>query len=152
MASDSILKLLFSSVGTRESQAKTRAIFQATPPTPQAKIISTESGTRMMAYASLGSTGRRKYSSTLRTGKNPVVHNLLEDPTVLSVAERRSKTPAQIILRYLVQLGMVVIPKSSKRDRIVENFSIFDFVLDPEDMAALGGLDKVRIGRTGYFG
>ena len=105
-----------------------------------------------MAYASLGSTGRRKYSSTLRTGKNPVVHNLLEDPTVLSVAERRSKTPAQIILRYLVQLGMVVIPKSSKRDRIVENFSIFDFVLDPEDMAALGGLDKVRIGRTGYFG
>ena len=106
----------------------------------------------MMAYASLGSTGRRKYSSTLRTGKNPVVHNLLEDPTVLSVAERRSKTPAQIILRYLVQLGMVVIPKSSKRDRIVENFSIFDFVLDPEDMAALGGLDKVRTGRTGYFG
>ena len=71
------------------------------------------------------------------------MHNLLEDPTVLNVAERRSKTPAQIILRYLVQLGMVVIPKSSKRDRIVENFSIFDFVLDPEDMAALGGLDKV---------
>ena len=110
-------------------------------------------GIRMMAYASLGSTGRRKYSSTLRTGKNPVVHNLLEDPTVLSVAERRSKTPAQIILRYLVQLGMVVIPKSSKRDRIVENFSIFDFVLDPEDMAALGGLDKVNIQNsgTGYF-
>lgn len=105
-------------------------------------------GIRMMAYASLGSTGRRKYSSTLRTGKNPVVHNLLEDPTVLSVAERRSKTPAQIILRYLVQLGMVVIPKSSKRDRIVENFSIFDFVLDPEDMAALGGLDKGSAGRT----
>ena len=74
------------------------------------------------------------------------MHNLLEDPTVLKVAERRSKTPAQIILRYLVQLGMVVIPKSSKRDRIVENFSIFDFVLDPEDMAALGGLDKVGFG------
>ena len=67
---------------------------------------------------------------------------------MLSVAERRSKTPAQIILRYLVQLGMVVIPKSSKRDRIVENFSIFDFVLDPEDMASLGGLDKVNIRRT----
>ena len=41
---------------------------------------------------------------------------------------------------------MAVIPKSSKSDRIVENFSIFDFVLDPEDMAALGALDKV-----GYF-
>lgn len=43
---------------------------------------------------------------------------------------------------------MVVIPKSSKRDRIVENFSIFDFVLDPEDMAALGALDKGSAGRT----
>ena len=78
--------------------------------------------------------------------KNPVVHNLLEDPTVLKVSERRCKTPAQVILRYLVQLGMAVIPKSAKSDRIKENFSIFDFVLDPEDMAALGALDKV-----GYF-
>ena len=41
---------------------------------------------------------------------------------------------------------MAVIPKSSKSDRIVENFSIFDFVLDPEDMAALGALDKVGFG------
>jgi diketogulonate reductase-like aldo/keto reductase len=78
---------------------------------------------------------------------------VLEDPTILKLAEKHGKTPAQIVLRHIVQNGMVVIPKSSKHERIVENFSIFDFSLSPVDMAELSVLDQGSKARTfdGYW-
>ena len=70
-------------------------------------------------------------------GKN----NIFENELLLSMAEKYKKTVAQVILRWLTQRGVVVIPKSVRKERIVENFSIFDFELSPEDMDAIGALD-----------
>jgi len=70
-------------------------------------------------------------------GKN----NIFENELLLSMAEKYKKTVAQVILRWLTQRGVVVIPKSVRKERIVENFCIFDFELSREDMDAIGTLD-----------
>jgi 2,5-diketo-D-gluconate reductase A len=69
---------------------------------------------------------------------------LLEDPTIVEVARRKERTPAQVVLRWHVQLGCVVIPKSVNPDRVRENIDIFDFELDDTDMA---DISKVRTGQ-----
>jgi 2,5-diketo-D-gluconate reductase A len=73
--------------------------------------------------------------------------DLLEDPVVSGIAQRLSRTPAQVVLRWHVQLGHVVIPKSVTPSRIAENFQVFDFELQPEDLAAIDGMDRGQ--RTG---
>jgi 2,5-diketo-D-gluconate reductase A len=67
---------------------------------------------------------------------------LLDDETIVRLAEDRGKTPAQVILRWHLQLGNVVIPKSVTPERIRENIDIFDFELSGEDLAAIEGLDS----------
>jgi 2,5-diketo-D-gluconate reductase A len=62
---------------------------------------------------------------------------LLEDPHIAEVAQRRGRTPAQVVLRWHVQLGCVVIPKSVHPDRMRENIDLFDFELDDGDMAEI---------------
>ena len=64
-----------------------------------------------------------------------------DHPTVEEIVERHGKTPAQVYLRWSLQRDVVVIPKSSDHDRIIENADIFDFALDDEDMAALDALN-----------
>jgi 2,5-diketo-D-gluconate reductase A len=71
----------------------------------------------------------------------------LEDPTIATIAAHHERTPAQVILRWHVQLGNVVIPKSATPARIRENFELFDFELSEDDMAAIAGLDRGE--RTG---
>jgi diketogulonate reductase-like aldo/keto reductase len=66
---------------------------------------------------------------------------VLEDPNIAAIAGRHGKTPAQVILRWHLQDGRVVIPRSVTPSRIVENFGLFDFELDEQDMAALESLD-----------
>jgi diketogulonate reductase-like aldo/keto reductase len=70
-------------------------------------------------------------------GKNNIFGNEL----LLAIAGKYKKTVAQVILRWLTQRGVVVIPKSVRKERIVENFNIFDFELSPEDMDAIISLD-----------
>jgi 2,5-diketo-D-gluconate reductase A len=72
---------------------------------------------------------------------------VLEDPVVLELAEAHRRTAAQIILRWHLQLGNVVIPKASSYARIRENLNVFGFTLDAEDLAALAGLERGH--RTG---
>jgi 2,5-diketo-D-gluconate reductase A len=73
--------------------------------------------------------------------------DLLDDRTIVRVAESHGKTPAQAILRWHLQIGNVVIPKSVTPERIRENIEIFDFELSDEDMAAFAELDSgERIG------
>ncbi|HJP79235.1 MAG TPA: aldo/keto reductase [Pseudonocardiaceae bacterium] len=67
---------------------------------------------------------------------------LLGDPTVTGIAKRLGRTPAQVVLRWHLQLGNVVIPKSVTPSRIAENLDVFGFELTGEDMAALTGLDQ----------
>lgn len=70
-------------------------------------------------------------------GKN----NLFQNEVLLTIAEKHSKSVAQVVLRWLIQRGVVAIPKSVKKERIRENFNIFDFELSPEDMESFGILD-----------
>jgi diketogulonate reductase-like aldo/keto reductase len=79
--------------------------------------------------------------STLGTGRH------LSEPTVVEIAERVGRTPAQVLLRWCVQHDVPVIPKSTHRDRIEENGQLFDFSLSGEDMAQLDALDQT--GGTG---
>ncbi|MEU7820031.1 aldo/keto reductase [Catellatospora sp. NPDC049133] len=67
---------------------------------------------------------------------------LLDDPVLGRIAAKHGRTPAQVVLRWHLQLGNVVIPKSVTPSRIVENIAVFDFALDDEDMAAIAGLDN----------
>jgi len=65
-----------------------------------------------------------------------------------SVGGKYGKSVAQVILRWLTQRGVVAIPKSVRKERIAENFNIFDFQLSPEDMAAIAMLDT---GQSAFF-
>jgi diketogulonate reductase-like aldo/keto reductase len=66
----------------------------------------------------------------------------LRDPTVARVAHEVGRTPAQVMLRWALERDVPVIPKSVRRERIVENAAVFDFALEPEAMAALDALDE----------
>ena len=72
---------------------------------------------------------------------------VLDDPTIKDVVDRTGRTAAQVVLRWHIQLGNIVFPKSVRLDRIEENFNIFDFELSGEDMAAISKLDRGE--RTG---
>jgi diketogulonate reductase-like aldo/keto reductase len=68
----------------------------------------------------------------------------LSDKRVAGIAARAGRTPAQVLLRWCVQHGFPVIPKSTHRDRIAENAQIFDFTLSEQDMAELDALDRTH--------
>ncbi len=72
---------------------------------------------------------------------------VLEDDTLLTIAAHHERTVAQVILRWHLQLGNVVIPKSVTPERVRENFDIFDFELTEDDLAAIARLDAGH--RTG---
>ncbi|MFC7303362.1 aldo/keto reductase [Streptomyces monticola] len=67
---------------------------------------------------------------------------LLDVPTVVAIAQKHGKTPAQVVLRWHLQLGNVVIPKSVTPSRIQENIDVFGFELDDEDLGAIAALDE----------
>jgi 2,5-diketo-D-gluconate reductase A len=68
-------------------------------------------------------------------------HNIFANELLRSIADKYQKSVAQIILRWLTQRGVVAIPKSVRKERIVENFNVFDVELSPEDMEAIATLD-----------
>ncbi|WUI23666.1 aldo/keto reductase [Streptomyces sp. NBC_00425] len=69
---------------------------------------------------------------------------LLEVPAVVAIARKHDRSPAQVVLRWHLQLGNVVIPKSVTPSRIKENIDVFDFSLDTEDLAAISALNEDR--------
>lgn len=71
----------------------------------------------------------------------PLLRGNLDHPEIMRLAHKHGKTPAQVVLRWDIQSGVAVIPKSVRRERIFENAAIFDFDLEPEDMAVLDGMD-----------
>lgn len=77
-------------------------------------------------------------------GKN----NLFQHELLASIGKKYHKTIAQVVLRWLIQRGVVAIPKSVRKERIQENFNIFDFTLSPEDMEAIQTLDT---GKSLFF-
>ena len=83
------------------------------------------------AWSPLGNSVRRT-----GTAGDPLTH-----PSIVQIAAKHDKTPAQVVLRWHVQHGWSAIPKSFRTERIVENFHIFDFILGGSDMAAIDALD-----------
>lgn len=73
---------------------------------------------------------------------------LLDDPRIAAIAAKHAKSVAQVILRWHLQEGLIVIPKSIKPERMRENISVYDFALDADDMAAFAAMDSAD-GRTG---
>jgi 2,5-diketo-D-gluconate reductase A len=69
------------------------------------------------------------------------VGRLLDNPTIVSIAEAHGKTPAQVLIRWSIQLGNIVIPRSSSPERVKSNLAVFDFELTDDEMATLNGLD-----------
>ncbi|WP_153812619.1 aldo/keto reductase [Streptomyces sp. SUK 48] len=92
-----------------------------------AREYHTEHGIRTEAWSPLGQ------------GKG-----LLEVPAIVAIAQKHNRTPAQVVLRWHVQQGTIVIPKSVTPSRIRENIEVFDFSLDAEDLAAIGALNEDR--------
>jgi diketogulonate reductase-like aldo/keto reductase len=83
------------------------------------------------------------------------VGRLLEHPTVTAIAADYDRTPAQVLIRWSLQLGNVVIPRSAKPERIASNFNVFDFELAAEHMDTLNGLNngtRVREDPLTYIG
>ncbi len=74
---------------------------------------------------------------------------VLDDDTITGIAKRLDRTPAQVVLRWHVQRGDIVFPKSVTPSRMAENFALFDYELSNEDLAAIDGLDKGEDGRQG---
>jgi 2,5-diketo-D-gluconate reductase A len=74
---------------------------------------------------------------------------VLDDPTIGEVAAAVGRTPAQVTLRWHLQRGDIVFPKSTSPERMRENFALFDFELSPEQVDAISALDRGEDGRTG---
>lgn len=91
-----------------------------------------EHGIAIEAYAPLGQNG----------------YPLLTDPVVVEVASAHGRTPAQAVLRWHLQRGNIIFPKSQTESRIRENFAIFDFALSDDEMARIDALE--RAGRVGH--
>jgi 2,5-diketo-D-gluconate reductase A len=74
---------------------------------------------------------------------------VLDDPVITAIADRLGRSPAQVVLRWHIERGHIVFPKSTTPERIRENFELFDFELEPGDADEIEALDRGEDGRTG---
>lgn len=103
-----------------------------------------------IAYTAFSPLGALSYFSLGMASED---QSVIRNPVITSIAERLGRTPAQVLLRWGVQRGTAVIPKTSRRERMEENLAIGDFELTAEDMAAITGLDRhLRFNDPGDFG
>ncbi len=106
-----------------------------------------ENGIAVTAFSPLGSP------SYETIGMARADENVLLDPVVTRIAATHGRTPAQVVLRWGVQRGCAVIPKTRQPARLRENLALFDFALSPEEMAAISALDRHRrFNDPGHFG
>src|SRR5271170_666968 len=104
---------------------------------PEVQAFNAEHGIVTQAWSPIGGI------TFYREGQHT---STLEDPAIVKIAESRSKSPAQVMLRWHLQEGRSVIPKSTKPHRIAENFDVFDFELTTDEVAVIDGLDTGKRG------
>ena len=75
--------------------------------------------------------------------------SMLKDPTVAAIAEKHGKSTAQVMIRWQLDQGIIVMPKSNSAERIKQNFDVFGFALDDEDRQKIDGLDDPKNGKVG---
>ncbi|XP_044760454.1 aldo-keto reductase family 1 member A1-like isoform X2 [Coccinella septempunctata] len=108
-------------------------------------------GVTVTAYSPLGSPGANQHFSTKYNYKLEEFPDILGHPIAKKLSEKYAKTPGQILLRHIVQKGIVVIPKSLNPKRIKDNIDIFNFELIEDDMQLMNKLDKGEKGRIFDF-
>ena len=94
-------------------------------------------GIHVEAYASFGTSRANETASS----------DILGNETILGIAENHKKTPSQIVLRWTVQRGVSVIPRSKSREHLAENLDIFDFKLSEEEMSAIYAMNQNKYSR-----
>jgi diketogulonate reductase-like aldo/keto reductase len=104
---------------------------------PEVQAFGAEQGILTQAWSPIGGI------TFYRDGEHT---STLKDPVIVEIAEAHGKSPAQVMLRWGVQHGRSVIPKSTKPERIAENIDVFDFELSADEMTAIDGLDTGRRG------
>ena len=121
---------------------------ESTPYLPQKKLIAfaKEHGVTITAYSPFGG-GPRDATFGIKKDDVPLefseVHkNLFKDETLNALASKHNKTVSQILLRFHVERGVIVIPKTVTKSRLEENADIFDFSLSPEDLASIATLEN----------
>ncbi|KAL1509385.1 hypothetical protein ABEB36_004137 [Hypothenemus hampei] len=109
-----------------------------------------DNGIVMVSYLTFGNPGLGKWleSNNMPARNYP---DILNDPTVKKIADKHKKTTAQVLLKFMIQKNIAVIPKSVTPSRIRENFNIFDFTLDKADITEMEKLDKGEAGRNTWF-
>lgn len=95
-----------------------------------------DKGMAVTAYSSLGA------GSYIELGMATQQDSCLEEPIVKQLSDKYKKSLAQIVLRWAVQRGTAIIPKSVKEERIIENISLFDFALTEDEMSGISDLDR----------
>ncbi|CAH0391720.1 unnamed protein product [Bemisia tabaci] len=109
-------------------------------------------GITICGYAPLGSPGSKTFFKAVSNGETELQNlNPLEEPVVQKIAATHKKTPSQVLLRFLLQEGFAVIPKSSNPQRIEQNLQVFDFELSDQEVDTLRALDKGSSGRIFDF-
>lgn len=94
-----------------------------------------------IAYTAFSPLGALSYFSLGMAEEN---ESVIAEPTVVEIAQRLGKTPAQVVLRWSVQRNTAIVPKTSKRERLEENLALFDFELSEADMNAISALNRNR--------
>lgn len=100
------------------------------------------------AYAPIGSPGHKPFLENLGFSTDGLkVLSPMEDPVIKEIAKKYNKQPSQVLLRYLIEYGVAVIPKSINPERIKQNFNVFDFELTKEEFGKISALDRGEDGR-----
>lgn len=97
-----------------------------------------ESGIVVTAFSPLGA------QSYFQLNMAEADESVITQPSIVDIAARHQRTPAQVVLRWGVQRGTAIVPKTSSPARLQENFELFDFALSDEDMATISSLDRQR--------
>jgi len=127
---------------TQKHLGRLRAESDVIPAVNQIEIHPYLTNEQLRAYNSAHQIATEAYS--------PIAQGeVLGDPVITQIAKDAGKSPAQVVLRWHVQRGDIIFPKSKTADRVRENFEIFDFELDEGAMASITALDRGEKGRTG---